>query len=313
MITLEDAIDIHVHAGPELFARLGDAVDFATAARDAGMAGLVFKAHHESTVTRAYFTSLQVPGIDLYGGVVLNDFIGGVNPTAVAAALHQGARIVWGPTMHAKHHVEVLGKGTYGVGHMTLAPELASAGISVLDEDGRLLDVMDQIIQLAKRFDATIATGHLGPDDVRALVLACERAGVRCLLTHVFFLDKSQEFLLDMAGHGALFEVSASVAFPLEHFLLRHCGGGMQLEAVASLVSSVGADRVVISSNCGQIHNAAPVEALRSFLNAVKAVGVSEDDIATMIRSTPRRILGLSGDPASDGSSRPDRVATRGR
>ena len=299
MITLEDAIDIHVHAGPELFARIGDAVDFATAAREAGMAGLVFKAHHESTVTRAYYTSLQVPGIDLYGGVVLNEFIGGVNPTAVAAALHQGARIIWGPTMHANHHVDVLGKGTYGVGHMTLAPELASAGVSVLGEDGELLEEMEEIIQLAKRFDATVATGHLGQDDVRQLVLGCERAGVRCLLTHVFFLDKSQEFLLEMAQHAALFEVSASVAFPLEHFLLRNRGGGMQLETVASLVSAVGADQVVISSDCGQIHNSAPVEALRSFLNAVKAVGVSEEDVYTMIRSTPRKVLGL---PEANGS-----------
>jgi hypothetical protein len=296
MITLEGAYDVHVHAAPELFPRIGDCVDFARAARAAGMAGLVFKAHHEPTVTRAYYTSLQVPGIDLYGGVVLNEFVGGVNPIAVGAALHQGARIVWGPTMHARHHVESLGKGTYGVGHMTVPPELASAGLGVRDEEGDLLEAMREIIRLAKRYDATIATGHLGQEDVRALVLGCEEEGARCLLTHVFFLDKSEEFLLEMGRHGALFEVSASVAFPLEHFMLRNHGGGMQLESVARLVSAVGAERVVISSDCGQIHNATPVEALRSFLNAVKAVGVSEEDISTMIRSTPRVVLGLSGD-----------------
>ena len=91
MITLEGAYDIHVHAAPELFPRIGDAVDFARAARAAGMAGLVFKAHHESTVTRAYHTALQVPGIELYGGIVLNEFVGGVNPPAVAAS--PGARL----------------------------------------------------------------------------------------------------------------------------------------------------------------------------------------------------------------------------
>ena len=299
MITLEGAYDIHVHAAPELFPRIGDAVDFARAARAAGMAGLVFKAHHESTVTRAYHTSLQVPGIELYGGIVLNEFVGGINPKAAGAALHQGARIVWGPTMHARRHVESLGKGTYGVGHMTLAPELASPGLGVRDGDGRLLDEMREIIRLTRRFDATVATGHLGEDDVRALVLGCEEEGARCLLTHVFFLDKSEEFLVEMGHHGALFEVSASVAFPLEHFMLRHHGGGMQLEWVASLVSAVGADRVVISSDCGQIHNSSPVEALRSFLNAVKAVGVAEDDIHAMIRSTPRTVLGLPPDEAS--------------
>lgn len=293
MITLEDAIDIHIHAAPELFARIGDAVEFATAAKAAGMAGIVLKAHHESTVTRAYYTGLLVPDISLYGGIVLNEFVGGINPAAVAAALHQGARIIWGPTMHAAHHVEQFGKGTYGVGHMTLAPELASSGVTVLDESGQLKDEMRQIIELARRFDATIATGHLGQDDVRAVVLACEEAGVRCLLTHVYFLDKSQDFLLEMARHGALMEVSASVSFPLEHYLLRNHGGGMQLEDVAKLVEAVGADNIVISSDCGQIHNSSPTEALRSFLHAVKAVGVAEDDIYTMIRTVPRRILGI--------------------
>jgi hypothetical protein len=293
VITLEDAIDIHVHAAPELFRRVGNAIDFATSARDAGMAGLVLKAHHESTVTRAYYAGLQVPDIELYGGLVLNEFVGGINPTAVAAALHQGARIIWGPTMHAAHHVEKFGKGTYGVGHMTLAPELASSGVSVRDENGELLREMHEIIELARIFGATIATGHLGPDDVRALVLACEPAGVTCLLTHVYFLDKSQDFLVDMARHGALLEVSASVSFPLEHFLLRNHGGGMQLEDVAALVEKVGADSVVISSDCGQIHNSSPVEALRSFLNALKAVGTPEDEVLSMIRTTPRKILGI--------------------
>ncbi len=109
MLGLEGAIDIHVHAAPELFNRVGDAVDIAVQAAEHGMAGLVFKAHHEPTMTRAYYAQRQVPEVELYGGIVLNEFVGGINPSAVAAALHQGARIVWGPTMHAREHVEDLG------------------------------------------------------------------------------------------------------------------------------------------------------------------------------------------------------------
>jgi hypothetical protein len=293
VLTLEGVIDLHVHAAPELFARVGDAITMAEAARDAGMAGLLLKAHHESTVTRAYYASKVVDGIDLYGGLVLNEFVGGFNPQAVGAALQQGARMIWGPTMHAAHHVDHFGKGTYGVGHMTLAPELASPGISCLAADGSLRAEMRSIIEQAAKADVTIATGHLGPADVRALVAECAAQGVRCLLTHVYFLDKSEDFLLEMAAQGAFLEVSASVSFPLEHYLLRNDGGGMMLEDVASLVEKVGATKVVISSDCGQIHNSSPTEALRSFLNAAKAVGIPEDDIVTMTRQTPRVLLGL--------------------
>jgi hypothetical protein len=293
VLTLEGVIDLHVHAAPELFARVGDAITMAEEARDAGMAGLLLKAHHESSVTRAYYASKVVDGIDLYGGLVLNDFVGGFNPTAVGAALQQGARMIWGPTMHAAHHVAQFGKGTYGVSHMTLAPELASPGISCLAPDGSLRPEVRAIVEQAARANVTIATGHLGPSDVRALLAECVDQGVRCLLTHVYFLDKSEDFLLEMVGQGAFLEVSASVSFPLEHYLLRNHGGGMKLEDVASLVEKVGASKVVISSDCGQIHNSSPTEALRSFLNAVKAVGIPEDDIATMTRQTPRVLLGL--------------------
>ncbi|MBX3095138.1 MAG: hypothetical protein KF680_11470 [Cryobacterium sp.] len=293
MLSLEGAIDIHVHAAPELFNRVGDAVDIAAQAAEHGMAGLVFKAHNEPSMTRAYYAQKQVPGIDLYGGIVLNEFVGGINPSAVAAALHQGAKIVWGPTMHAREHVNELGKGTYGVGHMNLAPELASAGISVLDDEGRLRPEMQTILELAQGRNATVATGHLGEPDVRAIVAAGRETGTRVLLTHVFFFRKDAQFLKEMVGMGALLEVSASLSFPLEHYMLRGHGGGMRLETVRDLVAEVGAGSIVVSSDCGQIHNATPPEALRFFINALKAVGTEESDIVTMTRDTPRRILGL--------------------
>src|SRR5713101_5133560 len=87
MSDIAGAIDIHVHAGPELFTRLGDAFDIARRAQEAGMAGIVLKCHHESTVARAYFTRKVIEGFDVWGGITLNQFVGGINPVAVAAAL----------------------------------------------------------------------------------------------------------------------------------------------------------------------------------------------------------------------------------
>jgi hypothetical protein len=129
--------------------------------------------------------------------------------------------------------------------------------------------------------------------DVRAIVEAARETGTRVLLTHVFFFRKDPQFLAEMVAMGALLEVSASLSFPLEHYMLRDHGGGMRLESVRDLVEEVGADRIAISSDCGQIHNATPPEALRLFVNALKAVGTEERDIVTMTRVTPRTVLGL--------------------
>jgi len=119
MLTLEGAIDFHVHADPELFGRIGDAVEIARRCAAAGMRALVFKAHHEGTMTRAYFVNRQVGSVQAFGGLVLNDFVGGINPTAVQAALDMGARVIWAPTMHSKHHEDTFGRGTYGIKRQT--------------------------------------------------------------------------------------------------------------------------------------------------------------------------------------------------
>ncbi|MGP4052089.1 DUF6282 family protein [Streptomyces sp. 2A115] len=180
MFDLTGAIDSHVHAGPDLFVRSGDAADFARATREAGMGALVFKAHHESTATRAYRRA-GCARHRVYGGIVLNGFVGGLNPLAVAAALDQGARVVWGPPLHAAHHVRCLGVGTFGLRNLRVRSSLAmEPGITVLDSNGRLLPQMREVIGLAKDQDAAVSTGHLGDEEVRRVAMVCAEEGVRC-------------------------------------------------------------------------------------------------------------------------------------
>jgi hypothetical protein len=291
---LKHTIDTHLHAGPELFMRSGDAFDFARAAREAGMAGLVFKAHHESTATRAYFTRKAVPGIEVWGSITLNQFVGGINPYAVGAALEQGARIIWGPTLHARHHVDHVGAGTYGVPNLTMNPALGlRPGLSVLDDAGQLIPEFHTIIGQALEYDATIATAHLSDAETRQIVLACVEAGVRVVLTHVFFLDQSAEFVKEMVALGALAEIGQSAAGTLERWLFRNHGGGMTLDMARDLIFEIGADKVIISSDSGQDYQPPPHIAFQSFLTQLVSVGVPEPDVRFMTTEMPRFILGL--------------------
>jgi hypothetical protein len=294
MIELDGTIDSHVHAGPELFVRSGDAVELARAARDAGMAGLLLKCHHESTATRAYFAEKAVPGIKIYGGIAMNGFVGGINPLAVGSALEQGAKMIWGPTMHADHHVCHVGAGTYGVKNLKLKPHLAmKPGIKATDDNGALLPQMREVIALAKMYNAAIATAHFGDTCVRAIVEECAEQGVRVVLTHVFFLDQQEKFIVDMLNMGAIAEVSAAAANPLESWMFRTHGGGMKLEQVRKLYELVGRDRIVLSSDLGQDYNTPPVHGFKAFLNQVSAVGIGDEDTKYMATTVPRRILAL--------------------
>ena len=112
-IDLYETFDLHIHSNPSLFERMLDDVEIARIGREAGMSGIMLKSHWESTVVRAYHTMKQVPGIYVFGGITLNYHVGGINPSAVDAAIRCGAKAIWMPTYHSKAHVNLYGFGKY--------------------------------------------------------------------------------------------------------------------------------------------------------------------------------------------------------
>ena len=97
-VTVKGVYDLHVHSGPDVFDRIGDEAEIAALCRDAGMAGVAFKVHHENTVARAYYAAKLSPGIACYGTICLNHGVGGINPGIVETVLRMGGKIVWMPT-----------------------------------------------------------------------------------------------------------------------------------------------------------------------------------------------------------------------
>src|SRR3954454_6597715 len=106
-------IDRHVHSHPDVFGRNMDDIDIAQLAKSKGMRGILLKNHISETASRAALVMKVVPGVEVFGGVVLNKAVGGINPDAVEW-MHRiyGSRgkVVWLPTFEADRHVKVLGK-----------------------------------------------------------------------------------------------------------------------------------------------------------------------------------------------------------
>ena len=113
---LHGAIDLHTHSSPSFYDRLLDDVGLAEQARAAGMRAVLYKAHEQDTTGRAALARRAVPGIEAFGGVVLNHAVGGLNPAAVDASIKLGGRMVWMPTMSAQHHIAHFGGSHFGSG-----------------------------------------------------------------------------------------------------------------------------------------------------------------------------------------------------
>ena len=89
-ISMKGVCDMHVHTNPDLRLRAYHDFELADAAVRVGARAIVIKTHLGFTVNRAYLTNQYVKkvygentGFTMYGGVVMNKVIGGINPEAV--------------------------------------------------------------------------------------------------------------------------------------------------------------------------------------------------------------------------------------
>src|SRR5436190_4505116 len=192
-------IDMHTHTHPDVFGRNLDDIDLATIAKARGMRGFVIKNHISETASRAALTMHAVPGIEVWGGIVLNNAVGGINPTAVEW-MHRfyGSRgkVVWLPTFESDRHVKTFSK-----------PD--AKGI-VVAPGGKVIPEMEEILKIIARENLLLATGHVHPEEVVAVVRRGRELGVKNMLvthglTNVPGLTMAQA--KEVTEMGALIEV----------------------------------------------------------------------------------------------------------
>ncbi|HEX6155512.1 MAG TPA: DUF6282 family protein [Burkholderiales bacterium] len=281
-------IDMHVHSHPDVFGRNMDDIDVATLAKSKGMCGVVLKNHVSETASRAALVMKVVPGIEVFGGIVLNKAVGGVNPDAVEW-MHRvyGSRgkIVWLPTFESDRHVKVLSK-----------PD--ARGL-VVAPGGQVTPEMEAILKIIARENLVLATGHVHPEEIIAVVRRGRELGVKNMLithglTNVPGLTMAQA--RQVADMGAVIEVcflqflagpNAPLAF-LTHWTQ------VNAKNVATAVKEIGAKSLIISSDLGQSANMTHPDGIEAAIAAMKKENISDADIDLMLRKNPARLLGLN-------------------
>ena len=205
------AYDMHVHSGPDVLPRRFDDVALAEHALEVGLKGFVLKSHYVGTADRASLLRRVYPGLEAHGGLVLNNSVGGLNPLAVDIAGRLGTRVVWLPTVDAANELSNIAgqqdesKLPYW---MTVARELRSRGIAgeglrVTDDGGAVTGPAMQCLELIAHYDMVLATGHVSPAEMLAVVRAAREAKVqRIVVTHPDFSSGASPNRTQKRCHG---------------------------------------------------------------------------------------------------------------
>ena len=281
---MHGAIDMHVHFGPDMppaadlrVARRLDALGTARQARDAGMRAIVLKSHHWPTGALTRTIQPLVPEVTLFGTVVLNYSIGGLNPFAVEGAAKIGCKVVFPPTWNSAHHVS-----GHSMDPASLMPVglRGRPGITILDKGGRLVSEMHEILDIVRANDMVVATGHLSPQEHLVLVEEAHRRGIqRIVVSHV-----RQEIPLEerrrMADQGAVIEL-----------IYR---SRMDPKAIIEAARGVGVERCAMTVDGGQAFSPLVAESFRTFVGQLLYHGMSSEEVKAMAQRVPAQVLGLN-------------------
>jgi hypothetical protein len=289
LVDVKGAVDLHVHSFPCIIPRLADDRQVVSAAQAAGMKAIMLKSHHESSVSRAYLLQDEFPDIKIFGGVVLNQFVGGINPAAAEVALRLGAKEVWMPTIDAQHHVEEHGgRAKYDV-------QTGDSGfswgdpISIIDADGKLTNEAQVVLELIAKHNAILGTAHLSLKEIRPLVQCAKEKGVqKILITHPFFkvpAGLDVDFLKEVASQGAVAEFGFCTVSPMWAYA--------SIEQTKKAMDAVGYDNCVIMSDAGQTHNPIAPEAMRLYAQGLYEKGVKQSDLERLMVTTPSSLLDI--------------------
>jgi hypothetical protein len=280
-ISLNGAFDFRVHSSPDSIDRSIDADDVAQLAKEAGMRGIVLKNHWDSTAALAYMVRKRVPGLEVFGGVVLNRSVGGINLEAVKhmAAMKGGyGKVVWMPTMDSESFVTKLKE------NRPFVP---------VTKDGHLVpEVIEVIDFIAQHPDLVLETGHISGNEAAMVIHEAHVRGVKHIVATNptgIFVNMTPEQLKQAASDGAYLEfVYNSVIGKTPQ---------RTIEVYANSIRTVGPKYCVLGTDFGGAGPNAPhyyhPQALLNFMQALHKEGISVEDINLMAKINPAIALGL--------------------
>ncbi|MEG4234152.1 DUF6282 family protein [Microcoleus sp. Pol11C3] len=284
--TIEGAIDFHIHSSPDVIPRRLDDFEVAKSAARSHMKAVVLKNHYASTAARAVLVNKIVPQIEVFGGIVLNHSVGGINPDAVDAMHRIGGKygkVVWLPTVDAEHHLQVFHKPGIGI---------------KVAENGKVLPETAAVLKMVAKDNLILETGHISSEEVMAVVGEANRLKIKnILITHAMadVPGLSLENMQTAAAAGAFLELAfvndlmgekaADEAHKNWH--------KVSIKKMAAAIKLIGAEHFVLSTDLGRKPDPLPAEGYKLFVEKLIDEGISPHEIDLMMKHNPALLLGI--------------------
>jgi len=287
---LKEAIDLHVHVGPEIIPRRYNLTRLIKSEKGK-IRGVGIKNHFFPTKA---MDRNENGGLLIIDSVTLNNYLGGFNNNAIkaSAGLSGFPIIVWFPTINArqflktaKYEIPEEWIGQKNRKKIKLCPAKEIKGLTVFNETKKISEEVKKVLKTIKEYKAILATGHISWQETDELVKwAIERTGIKkTIITHPLYqkIDMPLEKQKELAEMGALIEFCYST-YSIDK---------IPISKIAEQIKYLGAKKCILTSDIGQVFSKSPSQALLDFMILLEKEGISKKELKVMLVDNPNWLL----------------------
>lgn len=272
---LKGVFDIHVHTSPDVQPRKCSDTELAERLARAGMAGCAIKNHYFDTAGRAALVQALYPNLIIAGGIVLNLSHGGINPRAVEKLGQMKGKMLWFPTMDARAYKQF---------HSHNKECDLSQYITILDKNENLIQPVHEVLDIAREYNLTVGTGHLGATEGMALVREAKRRGVKhVVLTHAD--NPASRYSIEQQAEAA------SLGVMIEHSYFTTYYNRTPLEEIIRQIKYVGCEHIILSTDFGQEASPYSDEGMAEYMEKLIENGIPQEAVRRMACVNPPAVL----------------------
>jgi hypothetical protein len=257
-----------------------------------------------------------VPDFTTFGGINLNTVFGGINPRAVRTSLAYagGAKYVafgthsthWMASREG-HYIDGAFREFHSFDKKFRREELGSSIMIPVDE-APSTEIVEVLEMIAAHPDVYLITGHVSASEaVRLVELGHEYGILKMVVSSTIFKIATMDQLIHMAELGAFIEYTlatyghSSGTRKTDYYTeIKYASDPIpsnypktNIKTVAQHIEELGAENCIIATDYGVYTLPPPVEGLREFIALLLDLGLSDEQISTVVRENPEKLLGL--------------------
>jgi predicted metal-dependent phosphotriesterase family hydrolase len=157
--------------------------------------------------------------------------------------------------------------------------------------NGKLLPETMEVLNLIKKENIVLATGHSSAAENLLLVREGKKLGIaHIVVTHPLRAPTHMTIpeMQEAAKMGAYLELCGNAVLPTQPE-----DGRIPVEMYVKAIRGVGPDHIILSSDLGQKVNPVHTEGWKQYLDILRKAGISNADLDVMAKKNPAELLGL--------------------